>query len=186
MYKLNTNSVFSNFPELTLKKINLRELKRSDAKDFYSYITHEKVKKYLSSQEIPSDLPGAEEELMYWANLFSHMRSIYWGIATKEKDKLIGTCGYNNWSALHNRVEISYDLDYNHWGQGIMTEAVGAITNFAFEALGTRRVQATVVFDNVASMKVLEKSGYICEGKLRNYNMLHDKIVDSFMYSIIR
>lgn len=186
MYSLNNNPVFSKFPELTLGKTNLRQLKRSDAKDFYGYITHDDVKKYLSSQEIPNDLPGAEEEMMYWASLFTHMRSIYWGIATKDEGKLIGTCGYNNWSVVHNRVEISYDLDYNHWGQGIMTEAVGAITKFAFDVLGAKRVQATVVFDNVASIKVLEKSGYMCEGKLRNYNMLHNKIVDSFMYSIIR
>lgn len=186
MHSLNTSSVFSKFPELSLGKTNLRQLQRSDANDFYNYITHDYVKKYLSSQEIPEDLVGAEEELMYWGGLFAHMRSIYWGIATKDENKLIGTCGYNNWSVVHNRVEISYDLDYSYWGLGIMTEAVRAITEFAFDVLKARRVQATVVFDNAGSIRVLEKAGYLCEGKLRNYNMLHNKVVDSFMYSIIR
>jgi ribosomal-protein-alanine N-acetyltransferase len=183
---LNDHNIFQEFPVIALNKVNLRELKKSDTKDFYDYITHDKVKKYLSDQEIPKDLLGAEEEVKYWANLFVHMRSIYWGIATKNENKLIGTAGFNNWNRVHGRAEISYDLNYNYWNQGIMTEVVIGITKFAFEILGVNRCQATVVIDNIGSIKVLEKAGYVCEGKLRNYNILHGEIVDSFMYSIIK
>lgn len=180
------HSVFNQFPIIELSKVNLRQLTRDDTEDFYNYITQEGVKRYLSAQEIPDSLASAQEELMYWAGLFFQMRSIYWGISTKDNNKLIGTCGYNNWSRVHNRIELSYDLNCDYWGQGIMTEAVLAITKFAFDALEARRVQATVVYDNIASMRVLEKCGYLQEGKLRNYNVLHNKTVDAFMYAIIR
>ncbi len=186
MQLINVHSIFSKFPVLALGKVNLRQLTKDDTKDFYSYISQDGVKKYLSDQETPRDLISAEVELMYWAGLFRQMRSIYWGIVTKDTNRLIGTCGYNNWSRIHNRVELSYDLNCNYWGRGIMTEAVSAITRFAFEELQASRIQATVVFDNISSMRVLEKAGYLCEGKLRNYNVLHNKTVDALMYAIAK
>lgn len=186
MQQRDPSLVFDQFPILNLAKINLRQIVKADAQDYYNFITHEGVTKYLSDQDIPKDLAGAEEEVAYWSGLFPQRRSIYWAVVTKDTDKLIGTCGFNNWSRVNARAEISYDISHDYWNQGIATEAVTAISNFALDVMLVNRVQATVVFDNVASMRVLEKSGYVREGKLANYYVLRGKVMDGFMYSKVR
>ena len=182
----NLESFFGDFPEIDLNSVKLRQISIQDSKDFYEYMTNKEVKRYLSNSEIPSDLQAAEIELMYWANLFNRKISIYWAIADKATNKIIGTCGFNSWSKEHKRVEISYDLSFKCWNQGIMTSIVRALTRFAFDNMGAVRVQATVVHFNAGSSRVLEKCGYKKEGVLKDFGILHGKSEDFYMYSCMQ
>ena len=66
-----------------------------------------------------------------------------------------------------HRAEIGYWLARPWWGQGVTTEAVRALTRYAFEELGLRRLVAQVYPWNQASIRVLEKCGFRREGYLR-------------------
>lgn len=55
------------------------------------------------------------------------------------------------------RADFGYDLNYEYWGQGIMTEALGAVLGFAFKTLKVNRVEATVSTENHASARALDK-----------------------------
>jgi len=186
MSNLANYGVFRYFPVIVLDNIILRALEESDSEDCFNYMTHPLVKKYLSDDDIPASIEHARKDLLYWSSLFTRAQSIYWGIALKSNNQIIGSCGFNHWHKQHNRVEISYDLSPDHWGQGIMTRAIGAITEFALNDMKVNRSQATIVYDNVASKRVLEKNGYLQEGVLRNYTILAGEIVDSHMYSKTR
>ncbi len=176
-----STEIFKQFPILQGSNFTLRSLSLNDVEDFLKYMTHKKVSEFLSDEDLPYDKASAQNEIAYWKNLFLHRRSIYWGI---EMDgKLVGSCGYNNWSKTHARCEISYDLAYDYWGKGIMTEAIGIITDFAFEKMDVRRVQATVAVDNIGSVRVLEKNLYKMEGRLKNYGILHNQSKDFFMFA---
>lgn len=177
---------FSKFPKKELRNVVLREINLKDVEKFYEYIANEEVRKYLADSEIPSSLESAKMELMYWATLFLKKSSIYWAIADKESDQIIGTCGFNSWSKEHRRVEISYDLSYRYWGKGIMTEVVQFLTDFAFENMSANRIQATIVDFNKASVRVLEKCGYNMEGLMKNFGVIHGKSHDFYMYSCVR
>jgi len=180
---LNTNNYtfFNKFPTIKADEFFLREIELYDAKNFLEYMTNPNVVEYLSEEDAPTDYASAIDELSYWRGLFINKRSIYWGI---EKDKkLIGTCGYNNWSKTHKRCEISYDLSYDYWSQGIMSKVVSIIVEFAFDKMGVNRVQSTVATDNIGSIKVLERNNFICEGKLSKFGILNGKEKDFYMYS---
>src|SRR3989475_8620999 len=58
-------------------------------------------------------------------------------------------------------AEIGYWIGRAYWGRGIMTAAVGAVTAYAFASLGLLRVFALPFSDNAASVRVLEKAGYV-------------------------
>lgn len=60
--------------------------------------------------------------------------------------------------------ELSFALLPDHWGRGLMTEAVRALLAFAFDTLQAGRVVADCLPDNVASARVLEKVGMDYEG----------------------
>ncbi len=64
-------------------------------------------------------------------------------------------------------AEIGYWLGRQHWGKGVMTDAVKAVTRYAFDALGMHRVFAVPFHRNPASFRVLEKAGYALEGLMR-------------------
>jgi len=64
-------------------------------------------------------------------------------------------------------VEIGIWLGEAYWGHGLGTEAVRAMTDFAFANFDVCRVYAGVFEWNPASMRMLEKAGYALEGCLR-------------------
>ncbi len=56
-------------------------------------------------------------------------------------------------------VELGYRLRRSAWGQGYATEGSRALIRKGFAELGVRRVFATTYQDNLASRRVMEKSG---------------------------
>ena len=178
--------VFSKFPILQMKDLALRELQITDNKPFYTYLSDPMVNKYVSEEDTPKSLEAAKDELKYWASLFHNRRSVYWGIARKDTDMLIGTAGFNVWSRTHQRGEVSYDLARPHWGKGIMTRVLQAICDYGFSTMDINRIQATVATDNIGSIKVLNKVGFQKEGDLREYGILHGKKKDFYMMSYLR
>jgi RimJ/RimL family protein N-acetyltransferase len=88
---------------------------------------------------------------------------------------------------VHSRsAEIGFWLGEDHWGRGIATEAVRAVTNHAFRAFDLCRIDAQVFAWNPASMRVLEKAGYAREGRLRRSVTKDGRTIDSLMYAITR
>lgn len=79
-------------------------------------------------------------------------------------------------------AEIGYWLGEEYWGRGIATEAVEAVTRYAFDTLGMARVYADVFEWNAASMRVLEKAGFSREGVLRASAVKDRQIVDQVVY----
>lgn len=68
-------------------------------------------------------------------------------------------------------VNVGYVLARNHWGQGLMPEAVRALTAEALGLPEIFRVEATCDVDNRASARVLEKSGFLLEGRLARFTV---------------
>ena len=66
------------------------------------------------------------------------------------------------------RVELGYVLGRAQWRQGFMREAVIAACAHAFEVLGIRRIEAEVNPSNRASCALLEATGFVLEGTLRD------------------
>lgn len=174
------------FPVLPLGDvIILRELGKLDAMDLLNYLSHDEVNRFINEEDTPRSLREAEGEVHYWSSLYRMRRSIYWAIARKDTNKVIGTCGFNIWSRTHDRAEISYDLDHHYWRQGLMTSVLRLIIKYGFEHMKLKRIQATVVPDNKGSIKVLKKLGFKDEGLLRKYNCLRGKYCDSRMMAIL-
>ncbi len=176
-------NIYNKFPILKFNDVVLREFILEDVNHFFAYINHSKVKNFLSDDDIPNTLGEAQKELGYWKNLFYQKYSVYWAVAEASSNKLIGTCGFNSWNVHHKRVEISYDLDFDYWNRGLMTRILNEICNFAFIKLDVYRIQATVLCENNASIRVLEKLDFKNEGLLKNYAVKDGRIKNSYMYA---
>jgi ribosomal-protein-alanine N-acetyltransferase len=109
-----------------------------------------------------------------------------WVITRFDEDAVIGMIelrldGY--------RAELGYVLCRAAWGQGYMTEAVQTLTQLALHEMPIARVAAVCDVDNVASARVLEKSGLRREGRLARYIVhpnLSDQPRDVYLYARTR
>jgi ribosomal-protein-alanine N-acetyltransferase len=83
-------------------------------------------------------------------------------------------------------AEIGYWLGRTYWGRGIMTAAVRTVTKYAFDSLGLLRVFALPFTENAASIRVLEKAGYVREGRLRSSAIKAGRVRDQYLYAAVR
>lgn len=83
-------------------------------------------------------------------------------------------------------AEIGYWLGEAHWGRGVMTGAVVAVTAEAFRRFDLRRIFALPFADNAASIRVLEKAGYVLEGRLRHSAIKDGQVRDQLMFAAYR
>jgi ribosomal-protein-alanine N-acetyltransferase len=112
--------------------------------------------------------------------------AISWGITLRDGGALAGTAGLWRWNQPHRWAEIGYDLLPEHWGRGLMTEALRPILRFGFEAMDLHRIEANIDPDNRASRRVLERLGFVREAHLRE-NWLYDgRFTDSAIYGLLR
>ncbi|MEO9594126.1 GNAT family N-acetyltransferase, partial [Rhodopirellula bahusiensis] len=87
-----------------------------------------------------------------------------WACVLKETQTVVGFCGPKYLPNL-DVVDIGYHFLPDHWGRGIATEACTACLKFCLEVIGMRQIVAFVIPENIASIRVLEKSGmtYDCD-----------------------
>lgn len=83
-------------------------------------------------------------------------------------------------------AELGYWLSEEYWGQGLMTRAVRAASDWAFDYYKVVRLFATVFPQNVASMRVLEKAGFEREAVLRRSAVKNGVILDQVLYAKVR
>ena len=83
-------------------------------------------------------------------------------------------------------AELGYWLGEAHWGRGIMTDVVRRFTAHAFEAYDLLRIYALVFEWNPGSCRVLEKAGFVLEGRLRRAVLKDGRVLDQFLYATIR
>lgn len=90
-----------------------------------------------------------------------------WATIYKETGEFIGRCGLLPWTIEERQeVEVAYLLDKKYWGQGLATEAAGAIRDYAFAHLPISRLICLVDPENEASGKVARKIGMTLEKEM--------------------
>ena len=82
-------------------------------------------------------------------------------------------------------AEIGYWLGEPFWGRGIMTEVLKAVTPWAMKEFKLTRIYALPFATNAASCRVLEKTGYVCEGRLHKCAIKDGQVIDQFMYAYV-
>lgn len=81
-------------------------------------------------------------------------------------------------------ASLGYWMGQNQAGKGIMTEAVGVILPFVFEALDLHRLHAAFLPTNMASRRVLEKNGFVEEGYAERYLQINGRWEDHVLMGL--
>ena len=175
---------FVPFPVITTERLMLRQAKFEDAPEFLFLRSDIRVLQYIGKEPITS----LEEAQIYVQLLTDNLNDgvgITWAITLKGEDKMIGTIALWRWMKESYRAEIGYVMHPDHSGKGIMQEAMMAVTDHGFNKMGLHSIEASVNPANVASLKVVERAGFIKEGHFRDRCCFRGVFSDRAIYSLI-
>ena len=99
----------------------------------------------------------------------------------------VGGIGIHPQNDIHRKnAELGYWLAEPFWGQGVISNAIKLIVDFAFETYAINRVFARPYGTNIASQKVLEKNNFVLEGKFDQVLIKDNLLLDELVYAIRR
>ena len=126
------------------------------------------VRRYLwDGEEIPRE--KARTMLVQSAESFREHGFGLWAVVDRGSRALIGFCGFWPSGEDGRGGELLYGIATVHWGEGLATEAAGAVIRHGFGKLGLDRIVAGADTQNAASLRVMEKAGMYYDGRdLRN------------------
>lgn len=111
-------------------------------------------------------------------------RTYGFGVFTHPDDLLVGRVNLNNVvrGAFHNAY-LGYSMAEAFAGRGLMTEAVGLVTEAAFRDISLHRLQAAIMPHNIGSIRVVERNRYRREGFARRYLRIGGDWRDHILYA---
>lgn len=163
----------------------LRKWRADDAKSLSELLNSKKI---LDNLRDGLPFPYTENDALDYINLMlSADKNSTFAFAIEFKGAVAGSIGIFRQDNIHSRTaEMGYYIGENYWNKGIATSAVKQACDFVFNNSDIIRIYAEPFARNVASCKVLEKAGFVCEGTLRKNAVKNGIVEDMKMYAKIK
>lgn len=175
----------STFTVLTTERLVLRKLSMDDLEAVFALRSDPVAMRY-----VPRPLAKDREEAAAHIQLIlvtqQANEGLQWAITLKDNPSMVGIIGFWRMKKEHYRAEIGYMVLPKYWGQGIVSEAIAAVVQHAFDTLGFHSIEAVIDPQNPASMRVLEKNGFVREAWFKEDFFYNGEFLDSVHYGIVR
>jgi [ribosomal protein S5]-alanine N-acetyltransferase len=179
------DSAFANFPTLTTTRLNMRQLRLSDAEAIFAYKSNPQVT-HVYGQEPHQTINDTLAWIQRQQDSYANRDAINWCVTFTGDDHVIGSCTFWNFDFDSRCVEIGYELHLAYWSQGIMSEAVQTMIDYGFGEMGLNRLEACPYSGNPASTALLLKLGFTHEGTLRQRHFFHGQFEDQLYFGLLR
>ncbi len=177
--------IFISLPTLKTERLVLRKLVYSDRNDIFKYAQNPEVAKHLL-WEPHQNISDTIEFLNIVYSAYNKNKAAPWGITLVNNDRIIGTAGFVSWDRDKKNAELGYALSQEYWNKGIGTEAVREVIKFGLEVLQLVEITATVKPNNIASIKLLGKSGFNPIATRKGQMIIKDKLENVEIYKLVR
>jgi [ribosomal protein S5]-alanine N-acetyltransferase len=168
--------------KLKIGKYAIRDWRPNDAPSLVKYANNKKI--WLNLRDAfphPYQFSDAENFL---SKVAQQNPGTMFAIA--DDKEAIGSIGLMLGEDVHRyTAEMGYWLAEPFWNKGIMSRAVLRFTEFAFENFALNRLFAEPYIKNTASVRILEKAGFVLEGTLQASAFKDGRILDQLLYAKI-
>lgn len=162
-------------------EISLRPWKHDDIDTLISIANNFNIAKNLTDKfPYPYTRADGERFIEYAINSkSSHL------FAIDLQGTAIGGIGIHPQDDIYRKnAEIGFWLAESHWGNGYMRIAISKITTYTFQTIEIERIYARVFEKNIASQRVLQKSGFQLDGKFQKTIFKNNEFLDEYIYSL--
>lgn len=172
-------------PRIVGEQIVLRPPRPEDSDRIVEACSDERSAHWLTDLPTPYTLDAALGYVEYCRDQAASGRGVSWVVADPETDELLGNISLMDLTHGED-AEIGYWAHPAARGRGVMTEACGAVVRHAFVpeedgGLGLRRLRIEVVPENVASLRVIERNGFVRTGRHRKAHRRRDGGYDDLL-----
>jgi ribosomal-protein-alanine N-acetyltransferase len=167
------------------ERLLLRPLAARDAAALFAVFSDPEVMRYWSGAPW-SDIDQADQYIAGSAQDLAAGAMLRLGIEVAATGQLVGQLALHHFDQQNRRCEIGYALGRAHWGKGYLAEALDAVLGHGFAQLSLNRVEADVDPRNTASMRALERLGFVHEGLMRERWIVAGEICDTAFYGLLK
>jgi [ribosomal protein S5]-alanine N-acetyltransferase len=141
----------------------------------------------FNTMGIPENKEQTQKLLNEWLGLMQERPPKKYVFCLRDAENaVVGIAGINIGRLHYRDAEIWYKLYPSHWNKGYATETVMALLKHCFETLKLHRVQAGCAVENTASVRVLEKAGFLREGHCRKKLPIRGEWVDNYEFAVLK
>jgi ribosomal-protein-alanine N-acetyltransferase len=170
---------------LETERLLLREFVEEDWKAVLSYQNDPRYLRYYPwQQRTEAEVRAFIQVFIEWQAYLKRYK-FQWALTLKKSGHLIGNVGIRKENAGDHQAELGYEVDPQFWGQGYASESARVVRDFGFQELGLHRIWANCLRENLASRRVLEKTGMRLEGTLRDSEFFKARYWDTCLYAIL-
>ena len=168
---------------LKFENVQIREFLPNDVDSLVKYANNYSVSRYLRDA---FPFPYTQKDAMQWIDIVMHDK-LNLAFAIADEKELIGGIGaMPNQDVNRFTAEIGYWLAEPFWNNGIISKAVSTFCNHLFNNFNFKHLTASIYEGNDASMKVVQKAGFILEGVLRKNVYKGNKFLDQYIYGLLK
>ncbi len=175
---------FGEFPIIHTERLLLRKLICEDAEALFPLRKDPAVMKYIA-RPLSKEIEEVHKLIDIINQGYNNNEGITWAITRVDNPTLIGTIGFWRIEKENHRAEIGYLLDPAFQGKGIMYETMQAVLEFGFTILKLHSIEANIDKDNEASIKLVERCGFVKEAHFKENFYFEGQFLDSAIYSLL-
>jgi [ribosomal protein S5]-alanine N-acetyltransferase len=173
----------SELPTLVGQHVSLRELRASDAPALFATLSNEQVSRFISPP--PATVEGFGRFIKWAIRQRQVGQYVCFAVVPHGADTPIGIFQIRSLEPAFGTAEWGFALAAEFWGTGVFVDGAKLIVNFAFDVVGTHRLEARAALRNGRGNGALRKLGAVQEGVLRRSFLLNGEFLDQALWAIL-
>ncbi len=173
------------FPTLATDNFLLRKFNTNDIDALFEIRSNPFAMQYISRP-----IAKAKEEAVALFDMMQKAEEdslgISWAIQYKDNAEMLGYIGFYRIDFANYRAEIGYTLNPKHFNKGIMQEVVKPVIAHGFNHFNFNSIIADINPLNIASVKLVEKNGFVQEAYFREIYFDNGNFSDSTIYTLLK
>ncbi|MBX3502146.1 MAG: GNAT family N-acetyltransferase [Alphaproteobacteria bacterium] len=151
------------FPMLETERLRLRRFRLGDIDAMHAAFGSARAMRYWTTLPLKTRAETAKR-VRGMMKIDVQDQWLRWAIARRRDDACLGMINYYARNEGSRRLELGWILAPRHEGKGYAREATQAVIRYCIDVLGTHRIEAMIMPENTASIRLAEAVGFKLEG----------------------
>ena len=170
-------------PVLSGSMVTLRELRLSDAPSLLAMLSTEEVARFISPP--PTTIEGFERFIAWTHRERAAGNYVCFAVVPHGMDTAVGIFQIRQLEPGFATAEWGFAVGSAYWGTGVFVDGAKMVVNFAFDVVGTHRLEARAAVANGRGNGALRKIGATQEGVLRKSFLRNGEYLDQTLWTIL-